>query len=177
MARAGLLVIDHQPAFAHPDSPWFCPALAEVTPRIGRLVAHFGDRVLFTRFLPPAVPVGSWLQYYQLWDFALQPGGEWLWPVSAPWADRPSIASHTFSKWNDAARAFFGPDPEVVMCGVATDCCVLGTAFAAVDDGVQVRLVADACAAASPAVHQAAVDLMASRAPQLSVVSAAEILG
>ncbi len=38
----------------------------------------------------------------------------------------------------------------MVLCGVSTDCCVLMTALAAVDDGVAVRVVADACAAKTP---------------------------
>ncbi len=48
-----LMVIDLQPAFAHPDSPWFTPTLDGVTAQIARLVPRFGERLLFTRFVPP----------------------------------------------------------------------------------------------------------------------------
>ncbi len=67
-----LMVIDLQPAFSHPDSPWFTPALVEVSRRIATLVPAFGERVLFTRFVPPAEPGGSWRRYYgEKWPFAL----------------------------------------------------------------------------------------------------------
>lgn len=169
--QSWLMVIDHQPAFAHPRSPWFSPMMAEATRRIEALVPLFANRVLFTRFVPPADITGSWRPYYDRWDFATKPSADWLWPVSEPWSDRPSIASHTFAKWTAEARAFFGPEPQVTMCGVATDCCVLGTALAAIDDGALVRVASDACAARSAEVHQQALGIMALRAPQLSIVT------
>lgn len=174
--RAWLMVVDLQPAFSHPDSPWFTPSLGEVSARIARLVPAFGDRVLFTRFVPPAVPDGSWKAYYEKWPFALRPEADWLWAVDAPWQGRPSIASHRFSKWVPAAFERFGPSPEVAICGVSTDCCVLATAYAAVDGGAQVRLVEDACAAKSLAVHQQALAILATRAPQLRIVTVEEEL-
>ena len=172
-AAGWLMVIDLQPAFSHADSPWFCPALAVVKPRIAALVDAFADRVLFTRFLPPPSAFGSWQPYYEKWSFALQPASDWLWGVDAPWEHRSSIASHTFSKWlPDAYRRFPGEAP-VVLCGVSTDCCVLATALAAVDHGAHVRVADDACAAGSDAVHAQADAIMASRAPQLTMTDTA----
>ncbi|CAN7302987.1 isochorismatase family protein [Bosea sp. LjRoot9] len=169
-----LMVVDLQPAFSHPQSPWFTPTLGEVSQRIAALVPLFGERVLFTRFVPPKVLSGSWEAYYRKWPFATEVASDWLWPVDDPWQDRASIASHTFSKWLPEARAYFGPEPSVVLCGVSTDCCVLATALAAVDDGAHIRVVADACAAKSAAVHDQALAIMAARAPQLTVVTTAE---
>ena len=172
-AAGWLMVIDVQPAFSHPDSPWFCPDLTGAKPRIAALVDAFGDRVLFTRFVPPSAAFGSWQPYYDKWPFALQPASDWLWGVDAPWEDRPSIASHTFSKWISGAYQRFPADAPVVLCGVSTDCCVLATALAAVDHGAHVRVAADACAAGSDAVHAQAIAMMASRAPQLTMTDAA----
>ncbi|MBO1073336.1 cysteine hydrolase family protein [Roseomonas marmotae] len=172
--RDWLMVIDHQPAFSHPDSPWFTPSFPEISGRIARLVPLFGERVLFTRFVPPTRLSGSWSRYYEKWPFARQPSSDWLWAVDAPWQDRASFASHTFSKWLPEAYERFGPEPGVVLCGVSTDCCVLATALAAVDGGAQVRLVEDACAAKSPDVHDNALAIMAARAPQLTVVTTDE---
>lgn len=168
-----LVVIDLQPAFAHPDSPWFTPGLAEAGPHIASLVPSFGERVVFTRFVPPVTAVGSWVGYYERWPFALRPDSQWLWDLAVPWQTRPSFASHTFSKWLPGLHDRFGCDPAVVLCGVSTDCCVLMTALAAVDGGAQVRVVADACAAKTPALHARALDLLAGRAPQLTIVTAA----
>lgn len=169
-----LMVVDLQPAFSHPESPWFTPTLAEASARIAQLVPLFGERVLFTRFVPPAVPDGSWARYYEKWHFALRPEADWLWAVDAPWQHHASIASHTFSKWLPEAFGRFGPAPRVTLCGVSTDCCVLATALAAVDGGAQVRLVADACAAKSPAVHEGALAIMATRAPMLHITTTVE---
>ena len=98
---------------------------------------------------------------------------DWLWAIDAPWADRAGVASHTFSKWLPEAHGRFAPDAAVVLCGVSTDCCVLATALAAVDAGAHVRVVEDACAARTEAVHQGALGIMAARAPQLRIVTAA----
>jgi len=94
--------------------------------------------------------------------------------VIAPWRDRTSVASHTFSKWIPDLYDRLGTDPTMVLTGASTDCCVLATAFAAVDAGAHVRVMADACAAATPAAHDAALMMMASRAPQLTIVTAAQ---
>jgi len=165
-----LMVIDVQPAFSHPDSPWFTPALPGVAGRIAQLVCAFEGRVAFTRFVPPTEPSGAWLRYYERWPFALQPAAAWLWDLDTPWAGQPSLASHTFSKWLLPMRGRVGPNGAAVLCGVSTDCCVLMTALAAVDDGVPVRVIADACAAKTPDVHGRALDIMASRAPMLDIV-------
>lgn len=171
-----LMVIDMQPAFAHPDSPWFTPTLDEVAGRIERLVARFGDRVLFTRFVPPGAPWGSWRPYYDKAPWALQPEAAWLWELDARWAGRPGFGKHTFSKWGAEARQVIGPEDTAVLCGVSTECCVLMTALAAVDDGAHVRVVADACASKTTDAHDRALALMAGRAPQLRITTVAQEL-
>jgi nicotinamidase-related amidase len=165
------MVIDLQPGFSDPASPWYTPALAEAAERIARLVTRFGERVLFTRFVPPDTVSGSWQSYYAKWDFAIEASSAWLWDLDPAFQGRLSIASHTFSKWVPEAKAHIGDNPTVVLCGVSTDCCVLMTALAAVDDGAHVRVVTDACAAKSPEIHERAIALMASRAPQLTLVT------
>jgi nicotinamidase-related amidase len=172
--KSWLMVIDLQPAFSHPFSPWFTPTLSTVAKRIETLVPLYGEHVLFTRFVPPLSPTGSWRDYYAKWEFAARQDSEWLWELDEPWRGRFSIASHTFSKWIPEAIALFGPEPEVTLCGVSTDCCVLGTAFAAVDQGAQIRVASDACAAKSPEIHDRALAILALRAPQLSIVTIAE---
>ena len=167
------MAIDLQPAFSDPESPWFTPALPAASEAVAGLVPLFGDRVIFTRFVPPAQPAGSWGDYYRRWDFALRPEADRLWELDEPWRGRTSVSSHTFSKWA-AVRDLIGPDAAVVLCGVSTDCCVLATAWAAIDDGAWLRVVSDACAAKTPEAHEQALASLASRAPQLAVVTSAE---
>jgi nicotinamidase-related amidase len=65
----------------------------------------------------------------------------------------------------------------MVLTGVATDSCVIGTALAAADAGVHVRVAADACAGADDAAHEHALGVMRIWAPLIDVTTSAAILG
>ncbi len=58
-----LVVVDLQQVFGDPDTPWTAPRFDEIRPRIRRLVAAFADRVVWTRFVAPAEPLGTWREY------------------------------------------------------------------------------------------------------------------
>lgn len=163
-----LLVIDMQPAFGRPDSPWYVPGYEACARNVARLVDAFTDRVLFTRFVPQIDPKGSWRSYYDEHPFALEPQHHGLWALDRRWDDYPSVASHRFAKWREASPKL-PKDADLVLCGVATDCCVLGTAMEANDAGRCVRLVADACAAATSALHDAALTILADRSGLLQL--------
>lgn len=166
--RGWLLVIDMQLAFSSPESPWFVPGYEACAANVARLVDAFGDCVLFTRFVPPLEPSGSWRSYYAKNTFALDPQNRTLWELDPRWHGNRSVASHRFAKWHEASP-LVPPNTELVMCGVATDCCVLGTAIEANDDGRAVRLTTDACAAASDELHDAAVTVLSDRAGLLQL--------
>ena len=166
-----LVAVDLQRAFADPGSPWFTPGVGPIASVVADLVPLFGARAVFTRFVPPREVEGSWHSYYEKWPFAAGSHDSDLWSVIEPWDRFISISSHTFSKWVPELRALVGPHPTIVLCGVSTDCCVLATALAAVDGGAHVRVVADACVAKTPELHEAALQLMRGRAPQLTVVT------
>ena len=170
-----LIVIDMQPGFGHPESPWCTPGYARVADNIAQLLPVFQDRVLFTRFLPPLTPTGAWVPYYEAWPFALDPEQRWLWELDARFTGG-TVQSHRFAKWREAAP-LVPEDATLVIAGVATDCCVLGTAIEAVDDGRRVRLVADACSAGSEALHEAALTVMRDRAPMLTITDTATEAG
>jgi nicotinamidase-related amidase len=169
-----LIVIDLQHAFTSPSSPWYAPGSEGAVDAVHSLVPLFGERVVFTRFVPPEQIEGSWQVYYEKWPFAVGTQGDRLWDVVEPWSGRRSIASPHFSKWVPELRALFGAQPTVVLAGLSTDCCVLATAFAAVDSGAHVRVVTDACASGTKALHDAALMMLGRRAPQLRLLTAAE---
>lgn len=169
MTKDWLFVIDIQPAFSDPASPWFCGALAEAKTNIARLLPAFENRVLFSRFVPPAKVFGAWEEYYDTWAFALEPEADALWGVDDPWGHYPSMQSHTLSKWVPAAKDMLPEDATIVLCGVSTDCCVMSTALAAIDDGRRVRLIEDACAAGTPEIQTMSVELMRLREPMLII--------
>ena len=172
-----LAVIDMQRVFGEPGSPWLAPRFGEIVGPVRQLVAAYRPRVVFTRFVAPAEPAGAWREYYQQWPFARQPPDADLYqlvdelrPLAAG-----SLDATTFGKWGPALAAAAGGGP-LVLAGVSTDCCVLSTALAAADAGVQVRVVADACAGIDDAMHAKALDIMRLYAPLVVVTSLAEAL-
>jgi len=173
-----LVVIDMQRVFGEPGSPWLAPRFAEIVDPVRRLAEAFDPRVVFTRFVAPAVPHGAWRQYYDQWPFALQPPDAPIYELASPFAAMagPTLDATTFSKWGPelAARAGEGP---LVLAGVSTDCCVLSTAVAAADAGATVRVVSDACAGVDDESHAKALHVMSLYAPLVEVVTVAGVLG
>jgi nicotinamidase-related amidase len=173
-----LVLVDLQRIFGEPDSPWFAPRFAEAESAGRRLRQLFPGRTALTRFAPPENPEGAWVQYYDEWQFAVDPANRALYDLvpTLPPGDAVLIERPTFGKWDADTRAALGGTREIVLAGVSTDCCVLSTALAAGDDGVRVRVVADACAGASDLDHRRALDAMALYAPLIEITSIAEIL-
>lgn len=175
--NALLAVIDMQRFFASGE-PWATPGFEDLIDPIGRLADGFGDRVVFTRFLVPERPQGSWQAYYRMWPDVTGPAAAPLAELVPPWTGRPTLDAPTFSKWGpQLAGQLHAPSgveaPSLVLCGVSTDCCVLATAVAAADAGATVRVVADACAGLDAAAHERALALLAGFAPQIEISSVA----
>ena len=173
-----LAVIDMQRVFGEPGSPWLAPRFAEIVDPVRRLAEAFGPRVVFTRFVAPAVPHGAWRQYYEQWPFALQPPDARIYELADPFAamSGPTLDATTFSKWGPALAAKTAGGP-LVLAGVSTDCCVLSTALAAADAGATVRVVADACAGIDDESHAQALHVMSLYGPLVEVVTVAGVLG
>ena len=121
----------------------------------------YRPHVVFTRFVAPAVPAGAWRRYYELWPFALQPPDARIYELVDEFAGEPcpTMEATTFGKVGDELNAILGGG-RMVLAGVSTDCCVLSTALAAADDGVEVQVVADACAGIDDESHAKALDVM-----------------
>ena len=176
--QAWLVVIDHQYIFADPSSPWCAPGFAATVGPVRDLAEHFAGRVVLTRWLPARDRTGSWQQYFDTFTFADQDDDHELFAlVEAAAAIHASgltvghtLDERTFGKYGADLLAITGPNPHLVLVGVSTDCCVLSTALAAVDDGATVTVVADACAGSSAENHRTALDVMALYAPQLWVL-------
>ena len=173
-----LAVIDMQEFFAA-GSPWEVPGFAGLIEPIDALASGYGPRAVFTRFVIPEAPQGSWIGYYRAWPQVLAPGAAHLADLAQPWASQGlyTLDKPTFSKWGPELESMLGPGRELTVCGVSTDCCVLATVLAAVDGGAQVRVIADACAGVTAEAHEAALELMGGFAPQVTFGSVAEELG
>jgi nicotinamidase-related amidase len=173
-----LVVIDMQRIFGDPTSQWATPGYASIEPTIASLVRAFGDRVVFTRFVAPEHPTGSWIPYYELWPFALVPDGDPLYELTDGLRSEghPVVTETTFGKWGPTLSSAMAGSTEMVLVGVSTDCCVLSTALAAADAGVHVRVVEDACAGLSEEDHRRALDAMALYAPLIELTDSATVL-
>jgi nicotinamidase-related amidase len=177
-ARTPLLAVIDMQAFFATGNVWAVPGFESLIEPISTLAHGFGDRVVFTRFLVPDVPEGSWVGYYRAWPQVVGPGAARLADLVPPWAGRElrTVDKTTFSKWGTELAAMTGTGGELTVCGVSTDCCVLATVLAAVDAGAQVRVIADACAGVTAQAHEQALTLMAGFAPQVTVCSVSEEL-
>ena len=173
-----LAVIDMQRVFGEPGSPWAAPRYAQAAAGVRRILPAFGDRVVFTRFIAPAEPVGAWRPYYEQWPFALQPPQSRIWELTDDFAraDARLIDAPTFGKWTPELAELVGSGGRLVLAGVSTDCCVLSTALAAADAGVYVTVVADACAGVDDAAHLRALEAMRLYAPLIEVLDADQLL-
>lgn len=195
------VVIDMQRIFGEQNSPWFAPRFVEAATGVESLLGAFRDRVVFTRFLAPAVPQGAWIPYYEQWPFALDPANASLYDMmpefevasavgmatgtaaasaaaagNAAAAGGFTVDKTTFGKWGPELAEATRASGEMVLAGVSTDCCVLSTALAAVDEGVRVRVVSDACAGISDADHQRALDVMALYAPLIEITTVRQLI-
>ena len=170
-----LVVVDLQHVFGDEGSPWAAPRFAEVRPRIQRLVEAFGDRVVWTRFVAPAEPVGAWKGYYAQFDFALQLPDARLYQLVEDPGAHPVVTATTFGKWGPDLTRVVGDGPLTVV-GVATDCCVISTVLPAADAGVPVRVVQDACAGSTDDDHDRAIRIMGLYAPLVGITTTDEVL-
>ncbi|MFJ6084593.1 cysteine hydrolase family protein [Streptomyces sp. NPDC092369] len=178
-ADTGLLtVIDMQRVFGEPDSPWATPRYAEAAAGVRRLLPAFGDRVAFTRFVAPTKPEGAWRAYYEQWPFALRPPDDPLWDLTDDFAGHPGhvVTATTFGKWGPELARHAQRDGRLVLAGVSTDCCVLSTALAAADAGIEVLVAADACAGVDDDSHAKALHVMDLYRPLIRVTTVAELL-
>jgi nicotinamidase-related amidase len=179
MTTGLLAVIDMQRVFAEPGSPWATPRFAEAVAGVRRLLPAFAERVTFTRFVAPGRPAGAWREYYARWPFALQPPDAPLWRLTDEFADwAPHIMdATTFGKWTPELATRVGPEGRLVLAGVSTDCCVLSTALAAADAGVETLVVSDACAGVDDESHAKALDVMKLYGPLVRVVTVDQLIG
>ncbi|MFF4116839.1 cysteine hydrolase family protein [Streptomyces sp. NPDC001714] len=173
-----LAVIDMQHVFADPAGPWAAPRYAEAAAGVRRLLPAFGNRTVFTRFVAPAHPTGAWQAYYDRWPFAVQPPDAELWRLTDEFEQQAEVVldAPTFGKWTPELAALAAPHGRLVLAGVSTDCCVLSTALPAADAGIEVLVVADACAGADDDSHAKALHLLDLYRPLIRVTTTAELL-
>jgi nicotinamidase-related amidase len=171
-ASAVLGIVDMQHAFG-PGTEWETPGFDELRAGLPDLISRFSGRIALTRYLPPSPVEGSWGPYFKRYPAMLRDDRDPLWDLAL---DVPAgaviVDVRRFNKWGPALSRIVGPETILYLAGVATECCVMATAIAAADAGRFVRVIAEACRGSSSALHEQALQVMASFAPQIEVVSA-----
>ena len=174
---ATLVVVDMQQIFRSADSQWAVADYDEAAAHIEQLLAAHAGPVVWTKFVRDEQEDGAWRAYYDRWSECRLAPDSPQWDLTRP--ARPGDATltlPTFSKWGPELARLAGDGP-LIVCGVATDCCVLSTVLGAVDAGRAVTLVADACAGATVEAHDQAIALMAMLSPMVDIVTADDLTG
>jgi nicotinamidase-related amidase len=172
-----LLVIDMQCVFADPPSPWVAPGFYAALPQVERLVEAYRGRVVLTRYVAPMPPTGAWIPYFEAFPSVLLPAHDPIWDLKLGAGEGVFVETRTtFSKWDEAMVQRVGPVSRLAVCGVATECCVLGTVLGAVDAGRFVRVITDACAGGVPAGHDQTLAILAGFAPMVSFATTDGVL-
>lgn len=173
-----LAVIDMQVAFQETGSEWQVPRYQEAEDQVAKLAAAFDEQVVWTRFVRDPAEKGAWANYYDRWStFRVdEDSRQWDLTIEPP-ASHPVISLPTFSKWGTELAALAPVGAPLILCGVATDCCVLATALAAIDAGRSVIVVTDACAAVSDQAQEQTFQLLGLLSPMITLTTTDQILG
>lgn len=174
---ATLVVVDMQAAFRDAASEWAVQRYDEIAPRIAALADAFTGRVVWTRFVRDPDEVGAWADYYDRWTTFRVGEEHAAWDLTfEPAAADAVVTLPTFSKWGPELASLAGVDAPVVVCGVATDCCVLSTVLGAIDAGRTVVVATDACAAVSDEAQEQTLALLGLLSPMVVLSTADELL-
>ena len=140
-----LVVIDVQNGFVNDGSRHVVPVVADLA---GRWLER-GGHVVLTRYLNYA---GSPFERLIGWTGLQDADSQRFAPEVAEFAERAHVITKTTytaltAEWWDLARRYGWTD--VVLCGIATDSCVLATAVGAFEAGLVPWVVTDACASSA----------------------------
>lgn len=172
-----VVVIDMQEVFRASNGEWTVPGYASAAEQIQRLVDRFPDAVTWTKFVRDPEEHGSWGAYYDRWAECRKEPNSPIWAITMPTREPDTIlALPTFSKWGPQLAEITAGRDHLIVCGVATDCCVLSTVLGAVDAGKTVTVVTDACAGATTEAHKQAIALMGMLSPMVRLATTDEMV-
>ncbi|MHC6231944.1 cysteine hydrolase family protein [Arthrobacter sp. MMS24-T111] len=175
-STARLVVIDMQRAFRD-EGQWQVPRYNEVVSVIEWLQQELGSGTVFTRFVRDEAEHGAWAAYYQRWNEMRHPADAKTWDITMDVPNTATVVNApTFSKWGPQLAALIPEGTEMVLTGVATDCCVLSTALGAIDAGRFITVISDACAAVSDEAQQQTLALLELLPPMCEVMTSEQFL-
>ncbi|MBQ1826411.1 MAG: cysteine hydrolase [Erysipelotrichaceae bacterium] len=162
-----LLVIDMQNAYTS-KGPWYCPSIDKATGNIISLIeSDRFDQIIFTRFDAAIKPVGTWRQYNEInrevnEDAYLNQIVEPLLPYISqhPLYSKSTYSSLTVPEIREAVERCISKNGSVVLTGVVSECCVLASAFQAIDMGAYVTYIRDGCAGVNEQTENSVIEVL-----------------
>lgn len=155
-----LVVVDMQNVYLE-DQPWACTNTSEIAETIQELIdLGVCDNVVFTRYIAPEDPVGTWVDYNEA--YADINSNEWYNEVVdnlLPYTEEyPTYDKSTYSSYgNEEFKQLCLQADRVVITGVVAECCVLATLIDGVDTGTPMVYLSDAVSGGSEE-NEAAVE-------------------
>lgn len=168
-----LVVVDMQNAYLE-DQCWACTMTSDCAQKVIDLIeSGTCDNVVFTIYLAPENPVGTWVTYNEV--NAEVNADEWLNEIVEelqPYAEKyPVYSKSTYSSFgNPDFKALMARTGRIVIAGVMSECCVLATAVDAVDTGTPVVYLSDACSGSSKEFEEMTIKLMEFASPTHTAV-------
>ena len=180
------VAVDMQRLFAE-DTGWQVPGFAGILSNVRRLAGHRPERTLYPCFItPPSASAarGVWQSFYRRWpqvtDGRLPPDRLELVAELAGLAPASArIVKEGFSSYSGPG---FAPALDrlsagtMVISGVETDICVLGTALDAIDRGLRVVIAVDAVTSSSLPAHGATLQHILPRHEPMIVLATTEAI-
>ena len=176
-----LIVIDMQNVYKEGEA-WGCCNASSASTNIRRLIDSgvFGEDVVFTKFLAPKAPLGSWADYNR--ENAAINADPYLNDMMEefkPYLDKYKVLEKsTYSSFEIPELIELAEAADhVVLCGVVAECCVLSTALSAIDKGYPVIYISDAVSGLSPLTEAEAKNIVSYLSPiQTRVMTTEEYL-
>jgi len=177
MPKCALLMIDFQNIFKDATSSWNCPNFENALTIATKFYDHIPNcQTIITGFYPPDITNPDcpqvWKDYFKQYPAVPTNKQNRCYDLAFPADSYGRIVwSPTFGKWNVIKPLLEQGVDTVYICGVSTDCCVLSTALAAVDDGMKVYIISNACASGNDTTHALALEIMGGYGPNVEIKS------
>lgn len=162
------IIIDMQNVYL-PNQPWACRETLKVGEQIESMITlHAADNFIFTRFIAPSQPKGTWTNYNQAYSEIN--GNAWMNAIIdplQPYTKRyPVYDKSTYSSYYQTdVKTLCSLANRIVLTGVVAECCVLATAFSLIDAGHPLIYLKDAVTGTSVASELAVEQFVDSFSP------------
>lgn len=162
------LIIDMQNVYL-PNQPWACRATSEVSQTIQNLIdLKAADNFIFTRYIATNQPIGAWSNYNQAYaDINSNPWMNEIISNLQPYTNTyPVYDKSTYSSYhNPEVAQLCKLANRVLITGVVAECCVLATAYSAIDAGNKIVYLKDAVTGLSQETEAITEQLIGNFAP------------